>query len=132
MIRNIKNKKISEIKITGFWLFISRFFTCNRHMVSIIIDVFYASWIKEINEKYKQYSHEISLEDTKKSIIDTYFSTPFFGRPYISDLIIITRDVKNIFPITKEKKQGRNELCNCGSGKKYKHCGLLNKCITKN
>lgn len=20
------------------------------------------------------------------------------------------------------KEQGRNELCNCGSGKKYKHC----------
>ena len=111
-----KNKNISDIKLTGFWLYLSRFFTCNRPIVSLIINVFYISWI----------------EDTKKSIIDTYFSTPFFGRPYISDLIIITRDVKNIFPITKEKKQGRNELCNCNSGKKHKHCGLLNKCITKN
>ena len=105
-----KNKNISDIKLTGFWLYLSRFFTCNRPIVSLIINVFYISWIKEINEKYNQYSHEISLEDTKKSIIDTYFSTPFFGRPYISDLIIITRDVKNIFPITKEKKQGRNDI----------------------
>ena len=25
-------------------------------------------------------------------------------------------------PLIMEKKQGRNELCDCGSGKKYKHC----------
>ena len=25
-------------------------------------------------------------------------------------------------PVTAEKKVGRNELCPCGSGKKYKHC----------
>jgi preprotein translocase subunit SecA len=25
-------------------------------------------------------------------------------------------------PIQVEKKVGRNELCPCGSGKKYKHC----------
>ena len=24
-----------------------------------------------------------------------------------------------------QPKQGRNELCNCGSGKKYKHCCAL-------
>lgn len=28
-------------------------------------------------------------------------------------------------PIKVEKVQGRNELCNCGSGKKFKKCCLL-------
>jgi len=49
-----KNKNISDIKLTGFWLYLSRFFTCNRPIVSLIINVFYISWIKEINEKYNQ------------------------------------------------------------------------------
>lgn len=30
-------------------------------------------------------------------------------------------------PIKVEKKLGRNEKCNCGSGKKYKHCCLNQK-----
>ena len=25
-------------------------------------------------------------------------------------------------PVTKDKKPGRNDLCPCGSGKKYKQC----------
>jgi preprotein translocase subunit SecA len=25
-------------------------------------------------------------------------------------------------PVVREKVVGRNELCPCGSGKKYKHC----------
>lgn len=29
--------------------------------------------------------------------------------------------------MVNEKKQGRNELCSCGSGKKYKKCCLMNK-----
>lgn len=33
---------------------------------------------------------------------------------------------RNIIPVTVEKKPGRNELCPCGSGKKYKKC-CLNK-----
>jgi preprotein translocase subunit SecA len=29
-------------------------------------------------------------------------------------------------PVSSESKVGRNEPCPCGSGKKFKHCGLLN------
>ncbi len=33
-----------------------------------------------------------------------------------------TRENQRVEPIHVEKKPGRNELCYCGSGKKYKHC----------
>ncbi|MEA4983905.1 Protein translocase subunit SecA [bioreactor metagenome] len=33
-----------------------------------------------------------------------------------------TRDNQRVEPVHVEKKPGRNELCYCGSGKKYKHC----------
>ena len=32
------------------------------------------------------------------------------------------RQQQRIQPVRVEKKIGRNELCPCGSGKKYKHC----------
>ena len=43
---------------------------------------------------------------------------------------------KNIDDNVKEKtipkdKIGRNDPCYCGSGKKYKKCGLVDKCIKK-
>ncbi len=34
----------------------------------------------------------------------------------------ITKDYKKSKTVVKEKKIGRNEICPCGSGKKYKHC----------
>jgi preprotein translocase subunit SecA len=33
-----------------------------------------------------------------------------------------TREKQKQQPVRAEKKVGRNELCPCGSGKKYKHC----------
>ena len=33
-----------------------------------------------------------------------------------------TREVQRTEPIRVEKKVGRNDLCPCGSGKKYKNC----------
>ena len=49
--------------------------------------------------------------------------------------LIVQKD-KNIGDNVKEKvitkdKIGRNDPCYCGSGKKYKKCGLVNKCIKK-
>ncbi len=32
------------------------------------------------------------------------------------------REQKNSTTVVKDKKVGRNDLCPCGSGKKYKHC----------
>ena len=52
------------------------------------------------------------------------------------DKTLIVQKEKNIDDNVKEKvitkdKIGRNEPCYCGSGKKYKKCGLVDKCIKK-
>ena len=52
------------------------------------------------------------------------------------DKTLIVQKEKNIDDNVKEKvftkdKIGRNDPCYCGSGKKYKKCGLVNKCIKK-
>ena len=52
------------------------------------------------------------------------------------DKTLIVQKEKNIGDNVKEKvftkdKIGRNDPCYCGSGKKYKKCGLVNKCIKK-
>ena len=49
---------------------------------------------------------------------------------------LIVKKEKNIDDNVKEKvitkdKIGRNDPCYCGSGKKYKKCGLVDKCIKK-
>ena len=52
------------------------------------------------------------------------------------DKNLIVQKEKNIDDNVKEKtitkdKIGRNDPCYCGSGKKYKKCGLVEKCIKK-
>jgi len=52
------------------------------------------------------------------------------------DKSLIVQKEKNIDDNVKEKvitkdKIGRNDPCYCGSGKKYKKCGLVDKCIKK-
>ncbi len=52
------------------------------------------------------------------------------------DKTLVVRKEKNIDDNVKEKvitkdKIGRNDSCYCGSGKKYKKCGLVDKCIKK-
>jgi preprotein translocase subunit SecA len=52
------------------------------------------------------------------------------------DKTLIVQKEKNIDDNVKEKvttkdKIGRNDTCYCGSGKKYKKCGLVDKCIKK-
>ena len=39
-----------------------------------------------------------------------------------NDLVPNTQEKQKPQPVKVEKKVGRNELCPCGSGKKYKHC----------
>jgi uncharacterized protein YecA (UPF0149 family) len=34
---------------------------------------------------------------------------------------------RNRVPIIKDKEPGRNDVCPCGSGKKYKNCCMKNK-----
>ena len=47
------------------------------------------------------------------------FASVKFETPYATDTSENTKPTK---PIQKEKKIGRNEKCDCGSGLKYKKC----------
>ena len=42
----------------------------------------------------------------------------------VSDSDLLIGLGKNSTPIRKDKKPGRNEMCPCGSGLKYKKCCL--------
>ena len=48
-----------------------------------------------------------------------HFTSVEFKTPYDTDTSKNTKPTK---PIQKEKKIGRNEICDCGSGLKYKKC----------
>ena len=37
------------------------------------------------------------------------------------------KKVVKVFPVTPRNKFGRNNICPCGSGKKYKKCCLLKR-----
>ena len=45
-----------------------------------------------------------------------------FQIPSTHDTDYVKEHSSKIAPIVKEKTPGRNDLCSCGSGKKYKHC----------
>lgn len=46
------------------------------------------------------------------------------GKPMCEDCAMKLYDKKKQQPITVEKTPGRNDICPCGSGKKFKHCHL--------
>ena len=83
--------------------------------------------ICEINKKYHDQGNTIPLKEMKTAIFNTYYKKQFFDRKFLSNVVLDVVFVKNIFPFTKENAQGRNEKCNCKSGKKYKHCCLIKK-----
>jgi preprotein translocase subunit SecA len=51
---------------------------------------------------------------TQKSDFDSYGSSGAGAPP--------DKRQQQTAPVRVEKKVGRNDLCPCGSGKKYKHC----------
>ena len=91
----------------------------------LIINTKYHDEILRINNKYHEQGSLIPLKEMKSAIINHYYKSTFSKRFFLIDVIIATKYVKNAFPISKEKEQGRNEKCNCNSGKKYKHCCFL-------
>ena len=56
---------------------------------------------------------------TNESIIDHEWLQAV---DWINELHGASRGEKPLMPIFKGRKIGRNEMCPCGSGKKYKHC----------
>ena len=68
--------------------------------------------IKHIQEETVRYLFNITIEQQpkeRKSIVDV-------------DTLASPSDLADNSPVVKERTVGRNELCPCGSGKKFKHC----------
>ena len=68
--------------------------------------------VKHIQEDTVRYLFNITIEQQpkeRKSIVDV-------------DTLEAPADKADNSPVVKEKTVGRNELCPCGSGKKFKHC----------
>jgi len=47
---------------------------------------------------------------------------------HLNSTLFMDRKVPKVMPTTKQIKIGPNELCPCGSGKKYKKCGFMDIC----
>lgn len=43
-------------------------------------------------------------------------------RNQVLDIFPRSKPVRNVPEYARKKEQSRNELCKCGSGKKYKNC----------
>ncbi len=67
---------------------------------------------KNIQSEIK--NNNISADELRRQIIET--DMPDHMR------FKMLKELSEIAPIAKEQKVGRNELCPCGSGKKYKKC----------
>ena len=80
------------------------------------------AWSEVVN-KNSDVERELkkAQERIKKSGYEDVFKTVGITE---DDLRKVITDIKNYKPepISVERKQGRNEPCNCGSGKKYKYC----------
>lgn len=58
---------------------------------------------------------DFAITNNQGKTVMTY-RTPSVGK------MDFVEDIRNHQPIIVESKQGRNDPCACGSGKKYKHC----------
>ena len=68
--------------------------------------------VKHIQEDTVRYLFNITIDQQpkeRKSVVDV-------------DTLASPSDLADKSPVVKEKTIGRNELCPCGSGKKFKHC----------
>lgn len=78
--------------------------------------------------KWHRHGSEIArvLPDLLPTIIKINEATKKYGRPMSEDVVVDMQTVQalqqNELESAQPALQNRNELCQCGSGKKYKHC----------
>jgi len=58
----------------------------------------------------------------KSSLASLLVLSSIVAGPYKNIDMPIPKPVRNVPEYARKKDQGRNEKCNCGSGKKYKKC----------
>ncbi|MXV14458.1 preprotein translocase subunit SecA [Hufsiella ginkgonis] len=103
-------------KIEAFELFKQLLATVNKDVVSFLFKGgIPAQQAEDVREARPQPRQDLSkLKVSKPQLAEP--SAP--GLPPMED----TRELQKTQPIRVENKVGRNDLCPCGSGKKYKNC----------
>ena len=77
----------------------------------------------------KEDIHESLTKEVADATVPTAASAPQSTQGNLSDLATALKTAKGgslPTPGSKQIKIGRNDLCPCGSGLKYKKCGLIN------
>lgn len=102
MVKNFFNGSKANNKYDG-----KRKGKLGTHYNPALINVHTKARAKELEDIFKKNNWVYKIEIDKNKPEDT------------SDLELLQNPVKTQ---VSEKKPGRNELCPCGSGKKYKYC----------
>jgi preprotein translocase subunit SecA len=103
-------------KFESFELFRSMVDTINKHVVSMLIK----GHIYSADPESVKRAQEPRKTDLSKFAMSKSEAPGSFARGP-SDMQP-NREQQRVQPVRIEKKIGRNELCPCGSGKKYKNC----------
>jgi uncharacterized protein len=88
-----------------------------------IVPIFALAHEHDPDPKMRPYKEPITMEQREKLIIGAAAGVmniyKYFRRRYLSPMVFVpaSSTYRRITP-----KTGRNELCPCGSGKKFKHC----------
>lgn len=96
-------------------------FATNLDKYSLTVD--FVSWLRE-QIRFSIKSREIERFGSLKNYLHDSFPLPEYNGHCIKDIDPLYADDSSTSPseIRKTQKVGRNEICPCGSGKKYKHC----------
>jgi len=105
-------------KMEAFDLFKQMLAVVNKDVVSFLFKGMIPSQQpEEVREARPQRKQDMSkLKVSKPELSQTANGVPFQD----------TREIQKTQPVRVENKIGRNDLCPCGSGKKYKHCHGVN------
>lgn len=123
-------KFLKIIKNVHLFIFKKVLLPINRLLIfhPIIIDFIfwlkYQKLITKLQYHNKTQHYNISDHNLKKGIKATYMQTPYGKRDFVKNYIIGSFLVAETNYKLK-KAQPRNQLCNCGSGLKFKKCCAL-------
>lgn len=120
-----KTSKIQVIKLFVKYqllLPINTFFCGNKYLVKILLKTKFKKEIKNLQKSNNKNRYLISDKELIKGIITAYFQQKkrLFIKDYITSMYMVPDATYKMV-----KSQGRNEPCNCGSGKKFKKCCQL-------
>ncbi len=102
-------------KFESFELFQQMIGRINREIISFLIKCDLAANKEvQIESNFKPAKMDLSKLQTGRTEVGGGSNTDKFGNQ--------TQQQQVTQPIVKEKKVGRNDICPCGSGKKYKNC----------